>query len=231
MIEYFAIFIAGVFGSVHCVGMCGGFPIALSSLPKRCLSRKVSSHLVYNVGRIFTYTFLGLLMGYLGLKIEELTPIVSGQVIISSVAGFFMIYLGLQITGFIGEGKIPGFTFLHSLLRKLMSTFLHQGKISGSFYLGIFIGFLPCPLVYGFLLAATASGSPIKGALVMLSFGLGTVPTMFLIGGLAEVITPNFKATISRVPGILVVIFGLITIARGILPYIYESYHRAPFFH
>lgn len=231
MIEYSLIFIAGALGSIHCIGMCGGFPIAISSSPKRCLSGRASSHLLYNIGRIFTYTFLGMLTGYLGLKIEELAPIVSGQVLVSSLAGFFMIYLGLQITGFIGERNIPGFTLLYSLLKKIMATFLNHGKMSGSFYLGIFNGFLPCPLVYAFLLTATASGSPTKGALIMLSFGLGTIPAMIFLGGLGEVITPHFKARLSRIPGFLVLIFGLITLARGILPYISEFGHAGPFPH
>jgi uncharacterized protein len=231
MIEYFLIFIAGVLGSMHCLGMCGGFPIALSSVPKKCGIRKVSSHLLYNIGRVFTYTFLGMLVGYLGLTIEKLGPFVSGQVILSFLAGIFMIYFGLQIAGLIAEKNIPGFTPIYNLLKKIMATFLKHGEISGSFYLGIFNGFLPCPLVYGFLLAATASGSPIKGAIVMLCFGLGTVPTMLSLGGLGEFITPKFKARLSRVPGYLVLIFGLITVARGILPYISEFGHSGPFFH
>ncbi|MBI4228356.1 MAG: sulfite exporter TauE/SafE family protein [Deltaproteobacteria bacterium] len=231
MIEYLLIFAAGVLGSIHCMGMCGGFPIAISTVPKKCRIRKVSSHLLYNIGRVFTYTFLGMLVGYLGLRIEKIGAFISGQVILSTLAGIFMIYLGLQIAGLIGEKNIPGFTPFYNLLKKIMATFLKHGKMSGSFYLGIFNGFLPCPLVYGFLLAATASGSPIKGALVMLSLGLGTIPTMFFLGGLGEVITPNFKARLSRIPGFLVLIFGVITLARGILPYISELGHRGPFFH
>lgn len=231
MIEYFLIFTAGVLGSIHCLGMCGGFPIAISSVPKKCAARKVSSHLLYNIGRVFTYTFLGLLAGYLGLRIEGLGTLLGGEVILSSLAGTFMIYFGLQIAGLMGEKNIPGFTPFYNLLKKIMATFLKQGKFSGSFYLGIFNGFLPCPLVYGFLLAASASASPIKGALVMLSFGFGTVPTMLSLGGLGEFITPKMKARLSRFPGYLVLIFGLITVARGILPYIYESGHTGHFLH
>ena len=229
MIEYFLIFTAGVFGSMHCLGMCGGFPIAISSVPRACAIRKASSHLLYNLGRVFTYTFLGMLAGYVGLRVEELGTFLSGQVILSSLAGTFMIYFGLQIAGLIGEKNIPGFTPFYNLLKKIMRTFLSHGQISGSFYLGIFNGFLPCPLVYGFLLAAASSGSPIKGALVMLSFGFGTIPTMLSLGGLGEFITPKFKARLSRFPGYLVLIFGLITLARGILPYISEFGHSGHF--
>jgi sulfite exporter TauE/SafE len=231
MIKYLLIFTAGVLGSIHCLGMCGGFPIAISSVSKKCPVRKASSHLLYNIGRVFTYTFLGILAGYLGVRIERLGTFLSGQVILSSLAGTFMIYFGLQIAGLVGEKNIPGFTPFYNLLKKIMATFLNQGKSSGSFYLGIFNGFLPCPLVYGFLLAAAASGSPVKGALVMLSFGLGTIPTMLSLGGIGEFITPKMKARLSRFPGYLVLIFGLITLARGILPYISGFGHTGHFLH
>lgn len=231
MIEYFLIFSAGIMGSMHCLGMCGGFPIAISSVPKKCRIKKVSNHLLYNTGRVFTYTFLGVVVGYLGLRIEKVGAFVSGQVIFSSLAGILMIYLGLQITGLIGERNIPGFTPFYDLLKKTMATFLKHGEISGSFCLGIFNGFLPCPLVYGFLLAAAASGSPVKGGLVMLTFGLGTIPAMFFLGGLGELITPNFRARLNRFPGYLIVIFGLIILARGILPFISEFGHGGPFLH
>ncbi len=231
MIEYPLIFVAGVLGSMHCLGMCGGFPIAISSVQKKCRVGKVSSHLLYNFGRTFTYTFFGMLVGYLGLRVEKLGAVISGQVILSTLAGILMIYLGLQIAGLIREKNVPGFTPIYNLLKKIMATFLKHGQSSGSFYLGIFNGFLPCPLVYGFLLAATAAGSPLKGALIMLSFGLGTIPAMFLLGGLGELITPRFKARLSRVPGYFVVIFGLITFARGIVPYISEFGHGGPFLH
>lgn len=231
MIEYFLIFTAGVLGSFHCVGMCGGFPVAISSMPKKCAVRKVSSHLLYNIGRVFTYTFLGILAGDLGLRIDRLGTFLGGQVILSSLTGTFMVYFGLQIAGLIGEKNIPGFAPFYNLLKKIMATFLKREAISGSLYLGIFNGFLPCPLVYGFLLAAAASGSPLKGGLVMLSFGLGTMPAMFFLGGVGELITPGFKARLTRVPGYLVVIFGLITLARGILPYISEFGHSGHFLH
>lgn len=231
MIEYPLIFIAGVLGSMHCLGMCGGFPIAVSSVPDTCRLKKASSHLLYNFGRTFTYTFLGMLVGYMGLRIQSLGAVISSQVLLSTLTGIFMIYLGLQIAGLIREKNVPGFTPFYNLLKKIMASFLKPGQSSGSLYLGIFNGFLPCPLVYGFLLAATASGSPLRGALIMFSFGLGTIPAMFLLGGLGELITPGFRARLSRVPGYFVVIFGLITFARGILPYISEFTHSGPLLH
>lgn len=231
MIEYALIFIAGIMGSFHCVGMCGGFPLAISSILKRSSSRRFWSHALYNVGRIFTYTFLGTLVGSLGLMIQDIKPILSGQVIVSTLAGVFMILIGLQILGLLGEKIIPGFTPFYSFLKKGMSSFIGDRSLTAPFYLGIFNGFLPCPLIYAFLFKATASGSPDKGALTMLSLGLGTIPTMLLLGNLGEILSPRFKASISRVPGLVVVVFGIITLARAFLPYVSELGHKGHFFH
>ncbi|MER3447666.1 MAG: sulfite exporter TauE/SafE family protein [Candidatus Dadabacteria bacterium] len=225
MIGYLIIFIAGAMGSFHCIGMCGGFPIAIASVPRKGDLRRIWNHLLYNSGRAFTYTFLGAVVGSLGLMFQEIKPILSGQIVISVISGAFMILIGLQMIGLIGEKTIPGFTIFYGFIKKAMASFIRSKSLSASFYLGIFNGFLPCPLVYAFLFKATASGSPDKGALTMLSLGLGTVPTMFLLGNLGEVLSPRFRAGVSRVPGLVVVIFGIITLFRAFLPFInYESH-------
>ncbi len=230
MIEYVLIFIAGIAGSFHCIGMCGGFPLAIASASKSA-SRKISSHLLYNIGRIFTYTFLGAIVGSLGLMTKEIKPILSGQVIVSVGAGVFMILIGLQILGILRERTIPGFTPLYSFLKKAIASFIGYKSLAAPFYLGIFNGFLPCPLIYAFLFKATASGSPNQGALTMLSLGLGTIPTMFLLGSLGEIMTPRIRAKVNRVPGLVVIIFGIITLIRAFLPFGFSDNHQVHFPH
>jgi uncharacterized protein len=229
MIEYVLIFIAGISGSFHCIGMCGGFPLAIASVSKRSASRRISSHLLYNFGRIFTYTFLGAVVGSLGLMIKEIKPILSGQIVVSIVAGIFMILIGLQILGLIGERTVPGFTSVYIFLKKATASFIGYKSVAAPLYLGIFNGFLPCPLIYAFLFKATASGSPDKGALTMLSLGLGTIPTMFLLGSLGEIISPRIRAKVNRVPGLVIVIFGIITLIRAFLPFGFGGNHQGHF--
>jgi sulfite exporter TauE/SafE len=219
MIEYALIFIAGITGSFHCIGMCGGFPLAIASIPRKRNSQKICSHLLYNCGRVFTYTFLGVIVGSFGLILQEIKPILNGQVVVSTAAGVFMILIGLQILGILGERTIPGFTIFYNFLKKAIASFSRLKSLAAPFYLGIFNGFLPCPLIYAFLFKATISGSPDKGALTMLSLGLGTIPTMFLLGTLGEVLSPKFRAGVSRVPGLVLVTFGVITLVRAFLPY------------
>jgi len=230
MIEYTLIFIAGTMGSFHCIGMCGVFPLAIASVQRGSGSRKVWSHVTYNSGRVFTYTFLGAVVGSLGLAIQEIKPILGGQVIVSTLAGFFMILIGLQILGILREKTIPGFTPFYGFLKRAMSSLIRDKSLTAPFYLGIFNGFLPCPLIYAFLFKATVSGSPDKGALTMLSLGLGTIPAMFLLGNLGEILSPKFRGSISRMPGLVVVIFGVITLARAFLPYI-SGLNKGHFLH
>ncbi|MGH7889287.1 MAG: sulfite exporter TauE/SafE family protein [Thermodesulfobacteriota bacterium] len=230
MIEYALIFVAGIMGSFHCIAMCGGFPLAISSVLKRNSSRRLWSHALYNFGRIFTYTFLGTLVGSLGLMIQDIRPILSGQVILSTLAGVFMIFIGLQILGILGEKVMPGLTPFYNFIKKAMSSFMRDKGFTAPFCLGIFNGFLPCPLVYAFLFKAAVSGSPDKGALTMLSLGLGTIPTMFLLGNLGEILSPKVRASISRAPGLVVLIFGVITVIRAFWPY-FSALNNGHFLH
>ena len=231
MIEYVLFFIAGIAGSFHCIGMCGGFPIALGSVSNRSPSRKALNQLLYNSGRIFTYTFLGILLGYLSLRINEIKPILNAQLIVSVIAGIFMILIGLQILGMLGERAIPGFTPIYIFIKKALASFIGYKSLGAPFYLGIFNGFLPCPLIYAFLFKAATSGSPDKGGMTMLSLGLGTIPTMFLLGSLSGFISPRIRAKVSLIPGLVVLIFGIITIARALLPLNFLEYHQVHFYH
>ncbi len=224
--EYLLIFIAGIMGSFHCVGMCGAFPLALSSVRKRTTASGYLSHILYNSGRIVTYVSLGSLFGLFGYVIGETNFIVSGQVVVSLIAGIFMILVGLQIAGILREVTIPGFGYVYRFVSKAMSYFIKKGDITGGFYLGLFNGFLPCPLVYAFLFTSASTSSPVKGALVMAMLGLGTVPAMFLLGIMSELFSPSLRGNLSRyIPGLIVLIFGIITIVRAFIPFFPDSGH------
>lgn len=224
--EYILIFIAGVMGSFHCVGMCGAFPVALSSVKKRTAASKYISHILYNSGRVVTYISLGSVFGLFGYVVGEADIIVSGQVIVSVVAGTFMIFVGVQIAGFLKERTIPGFGYVYRFVSRGMSHFLRKGGIPGGFYLGLFNGFLPCPLVYAFLFTSASTASPVKGALVMAMLGLGTIPAMLVLGLMSELFSPVVRMRIGRyVPGLIVIIFGIITILRAFIPLFPDSAH------
>lgn len=201
-------------------------------------------HLVYNLGRVMTYCFLGALVGYLGVLLVghggESTPASLAQRALAVVSGLLMVFIGLQFFGFFRRFS-PGLTgvggeLLVPALRELLKT----SGIAAPLAFGVLNGFLPCPLVYAFAAQAAASGGPASGFLTMAAFGLGTFPAMLMMGGIGIWWRPGFRqpgaVPVSlhpargavlrsgwrvqgmRVAGGFIVVLGLITLARGVLP-------------
>lgn len=234
MIEYSLIFLAGVAGSWHCVGMCGGFACALGSDPRGGTATLVR-HLTYNLGRVTTYCFIGGLVGFLaaglGSSGADAPPTSAAQRILAITSGLLMIFIGLQFLGWLRRSHGPprvgfGGQFLARALRDLLRA---PGQAAPLAF-GVFNGFLPCPLVYAFAAQAAGSGGALPGLLVMLAFGLGTFPAMLLMGGLGEWLrrrrTPTGHGLLHlrwrqrgvAFAGAFIVLLGLITFARGVVP-------------
>ena len=225
MIYYLVIFAAGFAGSFHCIGMCGGFACALGRDPRGGPAATAARHLLYNGGRVTTYCFLGGLAGALGHALTSAHglglpgPVDIAQRILAITAGLLMIAMALQFFGLfhgfhraaIGFG---GSTLAHSM-RSLLATRSRAAPVA----LGVFNGFLPCPLVYAFLAQAGSTASPLSGFLVMLAFGLGTFPAMLMMGGIGRLLAPTWRRRGVQVAGVFILVLGLITIARGVLPY------------
>jgi len=245
MTHYLLIFLAGLAGSMHCIGMCGGFACAMGADPRGRVA-SLQRHLIYNLGRVTSYCFLGAVVGYLGVLLvghgAENTPASLAQRALAVVSGCLMVFIGLQFFGLfrtyhrrlIGRGG----EFLVQALRDLL-------KVPGAaapLAFGVLNGLLPCPLVYAFAAQAAGSGGPLSGLLIMAAFGLGTFPAMLIMGGVGlwlrrdsqqpglHAVTANFSrspATVLRadwrqssvrVAGACIVLLGLITLARGLLP-------------
>lgn len=210
--ELFAVFLGGVLGSAHCVGMCGGFAMAIgaSDLP---LVPIVARQFIYSAGRVFTYVFLGALGGAAGQRLAmHSVGFFSVQQVFSVVAGLIMLFVGLSVLGLIPRRLIPA----GGLIAPLFAQFLNARGRGGFFIAGLANGFLPCGLVYSFLALALASGSMSRGMLLMGCFGLGTVPAMVLIGCGSRLLTHARRVAIHRVAAVFVVLIGLVTIARGV---------------
>jgi sulfite exporter TauE/SafE len=227
VIEYPLIFLAGVAGSWHCVGMCGGFACALGSDPRGRTATLVR-HLSYNLGRVTTYCFIGGLVGFLAAGLcasaADAPPTASAQRILAIASGLMMVFIGLQFLGWFRRLHGPplqgfGAGFLAPALREL----LRAPGPAAPLAFGVFNGFLPCPLVYAFAAQAASSGGALPGLLVMLAFGLGTFPAMLLMGGLGSGLRRAGGAWQWRrrgvdVAGAFIVLLGLITVARGVVP-------------
>ena len=186
-----AAFLTGLLGGAHCVGMCGGIVATISFQShafQAARKQPFSFHLAYSAGRIASYTAAGALAGLVGAAAflsDTLHPLQTGLYVLAQVV---LILLGLYLAGLsqavLWLERAGGGLWrrVQPLLGRVMPI-RHHGQALAA---GILWGWLPCGLVYSVLVSALASGSPGKGALFLLAFGLGTLPNLLLMGWAAE---------------------------------------------
>lgn len=208
-----AAFLVGLAGSVHCLGMCGGISAALSM--GTAGRHRVLGPVLNSAGRVTTYVLGGALVGALGWGLLELLGVPAlGRGLMWFTAALFVI-MGVSMLF-----RLPGLLWLERggarLWRHLAPlarrSFLLRGPL-GAYAAGLVWGWLPCGLVYTMLAAAAASGSPLHGAALMASFGLGTSLAMATTGyaaasggaGLSQ------RAWLRRPVGALLVLVGVWT--------------------
>lgn len=205
---YFALFLVGLLGGTHCIGMCGGIVGALSlGGPARW-----SLHLAYNAGRILSYTAAGALAGALGAAGIGLGGDAPVRIVLYLVANLMLVALGLYL---LGVTRALAFTerlgqrlWLH--IQPLTRRFLPARTVAQAFPLGVLWGWLPCGLVYSALATALGSGSVAGGALAMLAFGAGTLPNLLAAGILLAKMNEFVRRAPVRIAsGLLVLGFGL----------------------
>ena len=201
--EYILFILAGFLGSYHCIGMCGFIP------PLIQYKNWFLGNTLYNTGRIFTYGFLGFVAGYLGMFFHSL-QFQLFQKGLSLLLGVLMIVLGLQILGNIKDKGITGLDLIFTTVAEILSKFRKN-----PFFLGMFNGFLPCPLVYAMLMQSVLEKSPVKGLIVMALFGLGTVPAMFFSSFVFNKISPVIRKRLASLSGLIVILLGIWAILRA----------------
>jgi len=224
-------FIIGLLGSVHCVGMCGGIMNALSfALPDQQLykNRTTSTLLLYNIGRLLSYSLAGALVGGLGMLLQGPVGILGPGLRI--FAGMMMIAMGLYLAGWWrglvhleSLGNVVIWRHIQPVANKLMPVYRPQQAL----ILGMLWGWLPCGLVYSTLTLAGSIGQWQQSALIMASFGLGTVPVMFATGILAK----QFKSWIQKsavrsIAALLVMAFGAWTMVSPISHMVSKHSHQ-----
>jgi len=205
---FLALFVVGLLGGTHCVGMCGGIVGALA------VGGPASwrMHLAYNGGRILSYSIAGALAGALGAASLGLEGQVPVRLLLYLFANLMLIALGLYL---IGVTRALAFTeragqALWRRIQPLTRRFLPARTVAQAFPLGMLWGWLPCGLVYGALASALAAGSATRGAGLMLAFGLGTLPNLLLAGILLARLGEFVRRPVVRlVSGLLVLGFGL----------------------
>lgn len=217
----------GAAGSLHCVGMCG--PLSLA-LPTRHLSRvqQFFSLLVYQLGRIITYSALGLIFGLAGRRIY-----ISGYQQWFSI-GLGSIVLAMAVLYFVQKHTLH-FTFFnrfYNSIQRLIGRILKNNKGPlGFLWLGLANGLLPCGLVY-VAIAATLSFSEIAESVSFMAFfGAGTLPAMMLVGMAGSIIKPEARQFMRKAVPVFVTLMGIVLILRGLnlgIPFISPSLPGSP---
>src|SRR3984885_5279587 len=229
MTYYALLFLAGFAGRFHCIGMGGGFACALGADPRGAGATSVR-HVLYNIGRLTTYCFLGGLAGglgqaictSLGLRSQQGAPFLSaaldaGQRALAVMAGLLMIIMALSFFGLRGWHRAPSSFGTSPLVISLRSLLRRPGH-AAPLALGVLNGFLPCPLVYAMVAQAASTVDVLSGCLTMAAFGLGTFPTMLTMGGLGRLLAPRWRQRGVRLAGSFILALGLVTLSRGVLP-------------
>jgi sulfite exporter TauE/SafE len=208
------IFIGGLLGSSHCVGMCGGFALALGTGSRGILAN-LWRQLIYGLGRVFTYAVGGAVVGYGGWRLTaELAPVVNVQATLCIVAGLVLIVQGMLAAGVFRGRKSAGAPscLAPSLFGSLLSTTRMHNLLLG----GMINGLLPCGLVYAYLALAASAGDLWRGAGTMILFGLGTLPVLTLVGLGGTVLSLKLRHRILVVAAWCVVLTGMLSVARGL---------------
>ncbi len=204
-------FTIGLVGSLHCVGMCG--PIALA-LPYQHQSRwrAGAQVLTYNLGRVLTYTALGVLIGALGrgVFLAGLQTYFSiGIGILMLIVALFAINLESYML------RWPPLFRLNMWVKKQMAQLLRSQRRGTLFSLGLLNGLLPCGLVYVAIVGALTSESLLQSAGYMAFFGMGTVPLMLVTALAGQFINLRWRARLRKLFPVFLILFGLLFIYRG----------------
>lgn len=215
MTEVWLSFLAGLVGSTHCLGMCGGIvgAIALHARDTSPGARRLIL-LAYNAGRIGTYTVLGVIAGSMGATLD-LLPLKSAATLVFAAANLFVFLAGtmsfLQWSSFsLFSLESGGGRFFAGVFRWAIS----EESLLRTFVLGLALGFLPCGLVYAPLIAGAATGSPLYGGAIMAALGLGTLPLLFLFGNASAALSSRLRGRFIRLVGLFVALLGLVGLWR-----------------
>jgi sulfite exporter TauE/SafE len=230
-LQLLPVFVVGLAGSVHCVGMCGGIVGALtaSAAPARRVvaivpvaDSALPRVLAYNAGRIASYMTAGALAGGLAGGAQDMLALAGVQQAFYWLANLMLVALGLYLMdawrglAVLEQGGRVLWRRAQPVLAPTMKALMPARRPRQAFVLGLLWGWLPCGMVYSVLLTAMLSGSAGNGAAVMLAFGLGTLPMLTGLGLLGAHLQSALQKKPVRVAcGLLVLAFGMLGLARA----------------
>lgn len=197
-ITYGMLFITGLLTSIHCISMCGA--INLMAIVNTSSKRNLKRPILYNLGRLISYTFIGGIVGLVG-SVISISNTISGIIII--IASILMFLMSLSMLGILTIKKI---NFIK-----------YKTKSRNPFIIGILNGLMPCGPLQAMQVYALGAGSFIKGALSMFLFGLGTIPLMLFTGVILNLVKDKGKIIINKIASVLILILSIVMLNRGLL--------------
>lgn len=218
---YGMLFIIGLITSVHCIAMCGGINLS-QCMPREGASSERGSGVsaimpavLYNLGRVTSYTAVGFSLGLVGLLLSGGTKAglsALAQGVLKLIAGAFMVIMGVNMLGL-----FPWLRSLTPRLPRLLTGRIKTQKLKnkGPLLVGLLNGLMPCGPLQSMQIVALASGSPFAGALSLFMFSLGTVPLMLGLGSAVSALGKKFTREVMQVGAVLVVVLGLAMLSQG----------------
>jgi sulfite exporter TauE/SafE len=203
-------FVAGLVGSIHCIGMCGPFAVACGG--------RAGDTLLWHAGRLTTYTIMGVVAGAFGSMIPG--PGWVGAV----VGGILITWFAASLAGFVPEPhvSIPG-------VKHLATNLATRTNMAARFGFGMATGLLPCGLVYATLAVPVASGNPVVGGLAMAAFGLGTAPALTAVAmGLRKIVMRDMRLRRLLAAGVFLATLWSIGQRTGLVGTRHMRMHQGP---
>jgi uncharacterized protein len=199
------LFLIGLLTSLHCVAMCGGITLSQVSMDGN-FRKRYATLIQYHLGRLFSYSLVGLILGALGAlaapndKIRGIVTLVGG-------VGMALFALSGIFPRWFSGVRLPNFS-AHITSKGIWSR--------SSLGIGFINGFVPCGPLQGMQFYALASGSAMKGGLSMLIFALGTMPLLFGFGTFFTLINNKFRNRLIKLGFMFVLLLAFMMLMRGI---------------
>ena len=198
-LSYGMLFVTGILTSVHCISMCGAIGIFASY--ESGSPRSIGRPLLYNAGRVISYTAVGGLAGLAG-SVFSVSMTLRGVVILT--AALVMFFMSLSMLGLLSF-RLPRFFEIRA-----------RGKRRGAFVIGLLNGLMPCGPLQAMQIYALSTGSFIKGTLSMALFALGTVPLMLTAGAALNLAKGKAKILFGKIAAVLMMLLSLSMLVRGL---------------
>lgn len=214
-LSYGLAFMTGILGTGHCLGMCGGL---VSGFFIRQRSESVAPYLAYHSARIAVYVLIGVVAASLGAVLVQTGIFGKAQGLLQIVAGLAVVLLGFDLLGVLPVSNTLHFAPVSWVIRRFAAATRH-GPVAGAFIGGAANGLMPCAMTMAMAVQATTAHGPLQGGLLLLAFGLGTLPSMLAASYLFARLGIRMRGLLLRGAALFVIALGLSTLWQGIAYY------------